>query len=307
MRITVTAKQKDMDIANNKGIRIAIASGKGGTGKTMLTTNMFYALLQNNINAILTDCDAEQPNSNIFFKAKEINSISVELELPVIDASKCDFCGLCYEYCNYNAIFYVEHSEIIKVLPDLCHSCRACLYACKYGAISEIKRCVGHVRILETNEKNLILEAVTKPGTISPVPVIKKAVRESFKYKTVIYDSPPGTACPFIHSVIQADYIILVTEPTPFGLSDLKQAVDTLRTMDKNYGVIINRCDIAKSEIKDYLNKQNIPVLLEIEYDEDIAYKYSQGILAAKDNPVLQKKLLNVFQKLLERYGNCNY
>jgi len=231
--------------------RIAVASGKGGTGKTFVATNIFYSLSRQNKSVTLVDCDAEAPDSVAFFDAKPVDVKEVTQLIPVIDTEKCTFCGRCREYCSYNAIFILPPSRIINVIEDLCHACGACSVACRDNAITEHPYVLGSVTRFSLNSMSAsnpesILEARMKIGVLSPVPVIKAAIKEiDNDTEIVIFDSPPGTSCPFIQTVARADYIILVTEPTPFGLSDLKQSAETLRTMDKPFGVIINRAGIG--------------------------------------------------------------
>ena len=229
-------------------IKIAIASGKGGTGKTFVSTNIFYTLLQNNYRAMLVDCDAEAPNSVAFFETKLVKESEVTQLVPVINTDTCTFCGKCHEYCNYNAIFILPPMKIIKVIEDLCHGCGACSVACKLDAISEKPVSLGQVALYSTNGLPALIEARMNIGVMSPVPVIKAAIKQiDNQADIIIMDAPPGTSCPFIQTVASADYVILVTEPTPFGLSDLKQSVETLKTINKPYGVIINRAGLGNN------------------------------------------------------------
>jgi len=207
-------------------IKIAVASGKGGTGKTFVATNIFYALMRKNFRAMLVDCDAEAPNSIAFFQTKLIKVSEVTQLVPVINIDSCIYCGKCREYCNYNAIFILPPMKIIQVIEDLCHGCGACSVACKYDAITEKPVSLGKVNLYSNNGEPLFIEARMNIGVMSPVPIIKEAIKNiNNQAEIIILDSPPGTSCPFIQTVEPADYIILVTEPTPFGLSDLKQRV----------------------------------------------------------------------------------
>lgn len=290
----------------NKKINIAIASGKGGTGKTLIATNIFYSLMQKGILITLIDCDAEQPNSMIFFDGKTLKNDIVTQNIPVIDETTCNFCGKCHEYCNYNAIFCLPSADIIKVMDDLCHSCGACSYACKIKAINEKKNKIGEINKYHIDNDCVLIESKMRTGVYTPVPVIKQAIKESVFYDFVIFDAPPGTSCPFIHTVLYADFVILVTEPTPFGLSDLIQSVETLKILKKSYGVIINRCDIGDNKIYEYLNKENINILMEIPYNKQIAIDYSRGEIAFKKNYNKQNEFTEIFKVLLENYGNSN-
>ncbi|HKK43119.1 MAG TPA: 4Fe-4S binding protein, partial [Bacteroidales bacterium] len=172
-------------------MKIAVASGKGGTGKTFVSTNMFRSLILHGINASLVDCDAEAPDDLAFFNARKKNETVVSQHIPVIDTEACTFCGKCHDYCSYNAIFIIPHAGIINVIEELCHDCGACSAACNFNAITEKEVPVGKVSTWENNDGSLIIEARTEPGVMSPVPVIRRAIKEAGNTKDVtILDSP---------------------------------------------------------------------------------------------------------------------
>ncbi len=288
-------------------LKLAIASGKGGTGKTLLSSNLFHALQQLGKNVALVDCDAEEPNAKLFFNGKLKSEVAVKQNIPVIDDSKCTFCGRCHDYCNYNAIFILPSMKVIKVIEDLCHDCGACLYACDDDAITEKEISIGKITNIEIDSKASIIEAKMNVGIYSPVPVIKEAIKATKDYDIVIMDSPPGTSCPFIQTVDKADFVILITEPTPFGLSDLKQSVETLKIMNKHYAVVINRSGLGDNEIYDYLKIENISLMMEIPFDKDIAMHYSKGELVTRYDPQFSSKLIKMYDLISQKYGNsCN-
>lgn len=280
-------------------IKIAIASGKGGTGKTFVATNIFHSLLQNNIDAILVDCDAEAPNAAAFFKTRQIGSFEVTQLVPVINTDSCTFCGKCHEYCNYNAIFILPPMQIINVIKDLCHGCGACSVACRHDAITEKPVSLGIVNFYSISDKPVLIEARMNVGVMSPVPVLKAAIKQiNDKAEIAILDSPPGTACPFIQTVSASDYVIIVTEPTPFGLSDLKQSIDTLKKIGTPHGVIINRSGIGNYAVYDWLKECNIPLLMEIPFDKEIARIYSGGRILTEDNVNYRNQFLDLIKKI---------
>lgn len=288
-------------------IKIAIASGKGGTGKTFVATNIFFTLLKNNYRAMLADCDAEAPNAIAFFETKLIKESEVTQLVPVINTETCTFCGKCHDYCNYNAIFILPPMKIIHVIEDLCHGCGACSVACKFGAISEKPVSLGQVTKYMLNKKPALIEARINIGVMSPVPVIKAAIKKIDNQADIaILDAPPGTSCPFIQAVASADYVILVTEPTPFGLSDLKQSVETLRVLSKPYGVIINRTGMGNNNVYDYLLQEEIPLLLEIPFKKEIAGLYSRGKIVAETDHFFEQQLLAVVKNIKLQYGNSS-
>ncbi len=287
-------------------MRIAIASGKGGTGKTFFSTNLFYVLDKKGHKVTLTDCDAEEPNSNLFFNGKPSKQINVTQINPIIDLDKCKYCGKCSEWCNYNAIFFLSEQKVISVLDDLCHGCGACFEACKFEAINEKEVSLGKINFIDISENSQIIESRTKVGVYTPVPLIKRAIKESGNRGIILFDAPPGTSCPFIHTVDSADYIILVTEPTPFGLSDLKQSIEILKDLNKHFGVVINRADDDYQDIHNYLQANKIPLLLEIPFDRDIAKQYSQGEIYAKTNTNFGNTLYKTVNKIINEYGNSS-
>jgi MinD superfamily P-loop ATPase len=284
-------------------IKIAIASGKGGTGKTLVSTNLFYTLQQQAFSVTLVDCDAEEPNDMVFLKGDLVGAEEVMQKVPVIDESKCTFCGKCHEYCAYNAIFLLPPFKMIKVIEDLCHGCGACSVACEFDAVSEKNVSLGSVSHFSIDKLSTALEARMKVGVFSPVNVIKAAIKKAGNEGIIIMDAPPGTSCPFIHTVAKADFVILVTEPTPFGLSDLKQSIETLKTMSKKYGVIINRAGMGDQGVYEYLKEERIPLLMEIPFDKSIAMYYSKGEIFASVNTKFQEKLLMMFNSITEKWN----
>jgi MinD superfamily P-loop ATPase len=289
-------------------MKIAVGSGKGGTGKTFFSVNLYHSLIARGIESVLTDCDAEAPDSALFFDVTMQSEKIITKQVPVIDADACTFCGRCYDYCYYGAIFYIPEAGIIRVLDDLCHSCGACSVACNFHSISEKPVETGHVTIFGNSARVKIVEARMRIGAMTPVPVIKAAVAEAAKngYHAIL-DAPPGTSCPFVHTVSSADYIILVTEPTPFGMSDLKQSVETVKKIGKPFGVVINKAGLGDLQVYEYLRQNAIPLLMEIPYDKEIAELTSQGKKMAEFRPEWIDRLAAMFSKIEKEYGNSNH
>ena len=279
--------------------KIAIASGKGGTGKTFVATNLFNTLLHEKMPATIVDCDAEEPNVHLFFKGTFVKQSDVYHNVPVIDETVCTHCGRCHEYCSYNAIFHVPSLKVIKVMDELCHGCGACFVACCDNAIHIKQKSLGSVKKIVINNQFYFVEARTRVGVFSSVKVINAAIAETKSDAIVIFDSPPGISCPFIQTANMADYIVLVTEPTPFGLSDLKQSVETLKQMNKMMGVVVNKLGIGNTDVYDYLKKNNIPLLMEIPFSREIANAYSTGVLITSND----KNIRNYFMELFEKIG----
>lgn len=288
-------------------IKVAIASGKGGTGKTLVSTNLFYALQEQNFRVTLVDCDAEEPNDLEFLTGDFVKSTEITQRVPVIDTTACTFCGKCQEYCNYGAIFILPEMKVIQVIEDLCHGCGACSVACQYEAITEKDVSLGTVGRFAVNEHASVIEARMRVGVYSPVSIIKSAIKEAGNTEIVLMDSPPGTSCPFIQTVAHSDFVILVTEPTPFGLSDLKQSVETLRSIHNSCGVIVNRAGLGDTAVYDYLKQEQIPLLMEIPFEKSIASHYSKGELVAKFRPEWNTQLLEMFSSIQKEYGNSSH
>ncbi len=287
------------DISEN--IKIAIASGKGGTGKTFVATNLFNALLHAKMPATIVDCDAEEPNVHLFFEGTHMENSDVFQNVPVIDESLCTHCGRCHEYCSYNAIFHVPSFKVINVMEELCHGCGACFVACRDNAIHAKQKSLGSVTQIMINDQFCFIEARTRIGVYSSVKVIKAAIAKAKSDSIVILDSPPGTSCPFIQTANLADYVVLVTEPTPFGLSDLKQSVETLSQMNLMPGVIINKSGIGNTDVYDYLKEKNIPLLMEIPFSRDIAKAYSTGVLITSNDENQRNHFLELFEKIRQQ------
>ena len=279
-------------------MNIAIASGKGGTGKTFVSTNLFWALQKSGKEITLVDCDAEEPNVAEFISGHKISNKTVFQHIPVIDTNQCQFCGKCFEYCQYNAIVFLPMANFIKVIEDLCHDCGACSYACEYGAITETEKPLGVLRTFRVNESSSFIEARTNIRIPSSVPVIKKAIKEAEGQPLVLLDAPPGISCPFIATVSFADYIVLVTEPTPFGLNDLKLSVETVQQMGKPFGVIVNRAGLGDKAVYNWLEQNKIPLLMEIPFDTEIARIYSEGKLLVEEKSTYLEQFLNLYKTI---------
>lgn len=284
-------------------MKIAVASGKGGTGKTFVATNLYNVLSTRGERVTLVDCDADAPDDLLFFTAEKISETEVTHQVPVISKDACTWCGRCSKWCNYNAIFYVPTAKVIEVIENLCHGCGACSFACNSGAITEKPVVLGTVTSFRTDRGFPLVEARLRVNEMSPVRVIKAAINEAGEDGVVILDSPPGTSCPFIQTVDRADYVLLVTEPTPFGLSDLRQSVETLKTMNKKCGVIINRADIGDNGVKDYLSEKQIPLLGVINYETDIARSYSEGRLITDENDIMAGFFARLADKIISEHG----
>ena len=283
-------------------MRIAIASGKGGTGKTTVAVNLALSLAEKT-RVMLLDCDVEEPNDNIFLNIELSKVKDVNLLVPSIDKSRCNFCGDCARFCQYNALAVLPND--ILFFPHLCHSCGGCKLVCQREAISEEERKIG---VIEKGErKNILLYQgllnISEPMSTPIIKELKKTAFENNRYLTII-DVPPGTACPVIESVYDTDYCILVTEPTPFGLHDLKLAVEMIRTLKIPFGVIINRDSVGNKDVEEYCAKENIPILMKIPQDEEIAKLYSIGVPFIKELDEWKEQFIDLYNYINESVKN---
>jgi MinD superfamily P-loop ATPase len=267
---------------------ISIASGKGGTGKTSVAVNM--ALSLGNIQ--LLDCDVEEPNAHILLQPKISAAKPVYISTPLVNEKKCDHCGKCAEFCQYNAFFVT--SEKVLFFPELCHGCGGCTIVCPKDAIRERNVQIGVIKMGMAEGVELVYGELNV-GEPMAVPVIKEVKKLVKKNKTVIIDSPPGTSCPVIESVYGSDYCVLVSEPTPFGLYDLEITVKVLEQINIPFGVVVNRAGIGDRKIYDYCEEKGAPILLEIPFKRKIAELYSDGIPFVVEMPEWKEK----FQSLM--------
>jgi len=277
---------------------ISVASGKGGTGKTTIATNLALSL---NDSVQFLDCDVEEPNSHIFLKPDLRENEIVGIPVPEVDASRCTYCGKCGEICQYSAIVVI--SKNVLTFPELCHGCGGCFLVCPEGAISEKDRQIGVVEKGEANKIAFVHGRLQIGAAISP-PLIKAVKKHVDKAKTVIIDAPPGTSCPVIEAVKESDFCILVTEPTPFGLNDLRLAVEMVRILKIPFGVIINRADEGDEGVKEYCSRENIPILMEIKTERKIAEAYSRGIPIVEIMPEYRKHFQLLFARLEQQCKN---
>jgi MinD superfamily P-loop ATPase len=273
---------------------ISVASGKGGTGKTTVATNLALSIGRGQF----IDCDVEEPNANIFLKTKINKQEYVEVEIPDIDKEKCDYCEKCSDFCAYNALAIVPPS--ILVFPELCHSCEGCKIVCPNNAIKWRKKKVGKIEHGSANGIDFY-HGLLNVGEIQSIPVIKALKKKISKNKDVILDAPPGTSCPVIETINASDYCMLVTEPTPFGLHDLKLAVDVVRHLNIPFGVVINRDGIGDKKVEDYCKNEKIPILLKIPNRKLIAHLYSKGIALVSESYEWNEMFSSVFDQLKEK------
>ena len=273
---------------------ITVASGKGGTGKTTVAVNMALSLE----NVQLLDCDVEEPNSHILLHPKINETDAVYTMIPVISEELCNYCGKCSKFCAYNALFVAPKTAM--VFPELCHSCGGCILVCPKKAITEKKRQIGVIKKGEAQGVEIVYGELNV-GEAMAVPLIRAVKNQIKTDRNVVIDAPPGTACSLVASVHKTDYCILVTEPTPFGLHDLKITVQVLKDLGVPMGVVINRAGLGDKKVYDYCEKENIPLLMEIPFSKKIAELYSRGVPFVAEMPEWKEKFVEVRDKIERR------
>lgn len=259
-------------------MKIAVASGKGGTGKTLVATNLASVITSG---CVYVDCDVEEPNGHLFLNPHIIKTEDVILPMPSIDNNKCTHCGHCAEVCQFHALIVAK--DKVLVFPAMCHGCGSCIYFCPEKAITEVPRKIGKIKAGTLINGNMLTGYLNIGEPMAP-PIIKELHRKIIDDPRVtIYDSPPGTSCPMISTVRTVDYVVLVTEPTPFGLHDLELAEKVVKKLNIPFGIVVNKSMPNNDLIKDHCRKNNIRILLEIPYDDDIARAYSHGELLSNE------------------------
>lgn len=271
---------------------IAFASGKGGTGKT--TFSAAFALSSGE-DVTFLDCDVEEPDSHFFLKPVITGDKKITVLVPELDSTKCSGCGRCAAVCRFNAVTMVGSKPLF--FPELCHSCGGCSIACPEDAIHETGKVIGTIISGKNRNINFFQGRLNIGNAMSP-PLIRAVKKENIDSGLVIIDSPPGTSCPMVTSLNNADYAVLVTEPTPFGLNDLKLAVDTIRKLKLPFGVIINKADLPFSGTEEYCRLQSIKILLKVNESRAAAEGYSRGMSIIEIHPELSIKISEVIEQI---------
>lgn len=276
---------------------ISVASGKGGTGKTTVATNLAVSL---EFAVQLLDCDVEEPNAHLFIQPKIEDVAVVTTPVPEVDLKKCTLCGKCAEICQFNAIVVI--GETVLPFHEMCHSCGGCMHVCPEKAITETTRELG---IIQRGHRNGLefVHGLLRVGEAMSPPLIRK-VREYTRVDALtIIDAPPGTSCPVIVSMKDADFVLLVTEPTPFGLHDLKLAVGAVKVLGIPCGLVINRSDMGDDRVKIYAEEEEIPLLMEIPFDRLIAEAYSRGEMIVDVMPEWKERFKGLYRRIVEIAG----
>jgi len=275
---------------------VAIASGKGGTGKTSLAVNLARTLERTYALPVqLLDCDVEEPNAHLFLAGTPIGEETINIAVPDFDPDRCDACDKCVEFCQFNALASVGKTPLL--FPELCHGCGGCRLVCPQDAIREKDYRIGVIKTARAGK--ITLKSGCLDVGVSLASTLVHALKERLEDGiTTILDAPPGTACQAVATLRGSDFVVLVTEPTPFGLHDLTLAVDTVRALKLPFGVVINRVGVGDERVHRYCQTEGIPILLEIPDDRRIAVAYSRGELMVEALPEYQAHFVSLWQAI---------
>ncbi len=276
---------------------VAIASGKGGTGKTTVSVNMAVVSKEP---LTLLDCDVEAPNVHLFLKPEWSGMETVTVQVPTVDGEKCTGCGRCREACRFNAVALL--TGVPTFFQELCHSCGNCVLSCPENALSEVTRDVGTLRRGKVGSVHFA-DGTSNVGEARSTPVIDRVRAEESEGILTIVDAPPGTSCPAVAAVRGASYVVLVTEPTPFGLHDLRLAVEMVRGQGIGAGVLINRDGSGTDDVQRYCHDSGLPILARIPFDREVARAYAIGDLLVTAVPRLRGLFEDLLLKVREECG----
>jgi MinD superfamily P-loop ATPase len=273
-------------------MKIAVLSGKGGTGKTTVSSNL-AAILGN---VTLVDCDVEEPNIHLFFDIPNDTTQSVYTEYPHVDMRKCNLCGDCGDFCNFNAILPAKNR--VLVFKEICHACGGCAIVCSKNAISYKQREIGAIHEGRSTQGINVKYGILNVGEFSGVKIIDQLLTSIPKNEQVIIDSPPGTSCATVAAVESADFAIIVSEPTPFGVSDMKMVVEMLKNLNIPFGLVINKAGLGNNEIYDYASQEKINILGEIPFSKEAAKYYATGKLLNQEMKTMRLKFDSIINNL---------
>ncbi len=271
-------------------MNIAVLSGKGGTGKTLLSVNMAAVAS----NSTYIDCDVEEPNGHLFFKPKGVTREEVTVKIPLVDSDKCNGCRICVDFCKFNALAYTNK---LIIFDDICHSCGGCTLFCPQKALSEVDKVIGKVE-KGKSEDTTVVTGILNTGEASGTPIIDTILSKELKNgKTCIIDSPPGSACIVMDSIKDADYCILVAEPTLFGVHNLNMVYELVKLFNKPHGVVLNKSLEGENPAEKFCIENGITILGDIPFDKELGRLNSNGLIASRES----KKYRDIFSNILNK------
>jgi MinD superfamily P-loop ATPase len=284
------------------GFTMAVASGKGGTGKTTVATSLSAVLARTGRDVAYLDCDAEEPNGHLFLQPQLRRIIDVKLPFPKVDLTACTFCAECAQLCEFRALAVVKDGVLI--FNELCHNCGVCYHLCPENAIYEVPEGVGRVVLGRSNGLQFVGGELNVGVARAPA-IIEATKRQAPDADLVIVDAPPGTSCAAVEAVKGSDFVLLVTEPTPFGLNDLDLAVEMLQVLNLPCAAVLNRSDVGDNEVEEYCRSHAIDILMRIPEDREIAEAYSCGVMLPAEKPEYAENLIELFRKVEDRVNHA--
>lgn len=276
-------------------MKIAVLSGKGGTGKTLVAVNLAAVTAP----SCYIDCDVEEPNGHLFFKPTSIKSKPISVLLPQVDPLLCDGCRACVEFCQFNALAYVQNK--LMVFDEICHSCGGCMLVCPQKALTEREKVIGSVEE-GISEQVYVKSGFLNPGESSGIPVIKALLdsREPELSENTWIDCPPGSACIVMESIREADYCVLVAEPTLFGVHNLAMVHELVKLFKKPYGVVLNKCLPEVNPAEEYCKEHEIPILDKIPFDHYLGELNAKGIIVSRESEEYRNRFLGIWERIQE-------
>jgi MinD superfamily P-loop ATPase len=286
-------------VMGKNDIRIAVLSGKGGTGKTLLSVNL--AAVADSAKYI--DCDVEEPNGHLFFKPEKIQEQAITVKIPEVDQSRCDGCRICVDFCMFNALALVDKK--LMLFDEICHSCGGCALLCPQKALTEKDKVIGRIQS-GVSERVTIKSGFLNPGEASGVPIIEKLLSDAAENNDcpIFIDCPPGSACIVMESIKDADYCVLVAEPTLFGVHNLNMVYELVKLFDKPFGVVLNKCLEGENPAEKYCVEKNIKILGRIPFDKELGKLNANGQIAARESSKYKELFFVLLQKIAKEAGH---
>ncbi len=274
-------------------MRIAVLSGKGGTGKTLVSVNLAAAAPK----SIYIDCDVEEPNGHLFFKPKDVTEEEIVVKIPVVDEQLCNGCRICVDFCKFNALACINGK--LKIFEEVCHSCGGCVLLCPMKALSEKDKVIGKVQ-KGYSDGVTVNTGILNTGEASGIPIIKKLLNDNKceENNLTFIDCPPGSACIVMESIKEADYCILVAEPTLFGVHNLNMVYELVELFDKPYGVVLNKCLDGVNPAENFCIEKGIEILGKIPFDNELGTLNSNAKIAVRENERYKKMFTSLLEKV---------
>lgn len=279
-------------------MKIAVLSGKGGTGKTLVSVNLAASAKK----STYIDCDVEEPNGHLFFKPKKIQSENINIKIPLVDNNLCNGCRRCVEFCKFNALAFIKNK--VMVFDDVCHSCGGCMLFCPVGAISEKDKAIGEIQ-KGISDNVTVITGILNTGEASGVPIIKKLLSYDIGDNGLTFiDCPPGSACVVMESIKDADYCVLVAEPTIFGVHNLEMVYELVKLFDKPHGVVLNKCMDGENPSEKFCLDRDINILGKIPFESELGTLNSNALICARENERYRDMFSSILQKVTKEVQN---